>query len=261
MAGTSWQHRIARAEELAVEHSFAAELLSFYVRLCRFQEGLHSRLAHFPADGFSGPLESDQLLNGSEAFLLMVEEHGPALLADVARRLRSSQMQNEWPALLNITWLEAGRIPQEPQDFLARAFLQPLAERIRSRLPARGNGTSSCLCPFCGRKPGTGILRPQGDGALRSLSCSFCCGEWEFRRIVCPNCGEEDNKKLPVYTASDFPYIRVECCDSCKTYIKSVDLTKTGHADPVVDEIASAPLDLWASERAYAKVHPNLLGL
>jgi formate dehydrogenase maturation protein FdhE len=29
----------------------------------------------------------------------------------------------------------------------------------------------------------------------------------------------------------------------------------------VVDEIASAPLDLWAQERAYAKLHLNLLGL
>lgn len=53
----------------------------------------------------------------------------------------------------------------------------------------------------------------------------------------------------------------MECCDSCKTYIKTVDLTNSGRADPVVDEIASAPLDLWAREHGYAKVHPNVLGL
>jgi formate dehydrogenase maturation protein FdhE len=29
----------------------------------------------------------------------------------------------------------------------------------------------------------------------------------------------------------------------------------------VADEIASAPLDLWAQDRAYVKLHPNLLGL
>jgi formate dehydrogenase maturation protein FdhE len=40
-----------------------------------------------------------------------------------------------------------------------------------------------------------------------------------------------------------------------------VDLTKSGLADPVVDEIASAPLDLWAQEHTYTKLHPNLLGL
>jgi FdhE protein len=55
--------------------------------------------------------------------------------------------------------------------------------------------------------------------------------------------------------------MRVECCDACHAYIKSVDLTKNGLADPLVDELASVPLDLWAQEHGYAKLHPNLLGL
>jgi FdhE protein len=100
-----------------------------------------------------------------------------------------------------------------------------------------------------------------GDGASRSLVCSFCLAEWEFRRLVCPGCGEENDKKLPVFTADDFDYIRVECCESCKTYIKTVDLTKNGHAEPVVDELASAPLDLWVQERGYAKLQCNLMGM
>ena len=100
-----------------------------------------------------------------------------------------------------------------------------------------------------------------GDGAARSLICSFCLGEWEFRRIACAHCGEEDHQKLPVYTANDFVHIRVECCDSCKVYLKAIDLTRNGRAEPVADEIASAPLDLWAVERGYGKLHPNLLGL
>ena len=261
MAGTFWQKRIGRAEELAVQHPFAAELLAFYVRLARFQEGLYLRFVRAPAEGFSGPLDLDLLLSRSQPFLLMVEECGPARLAEVALRLRLSEIQSGWPDLLSAAWSAAEHVPAEPQEFLARAFLQPYAEWIRSRIPAPRNGARGRLCPFCRRKPGAGILRQQGDGALRSLLCSFCLGEWEFHRIVCPNCGEEDNQKLPVYTAKEFPYIRVECCDSCKAYIKTVDQTRSGHADPVVDEIASAPLDLWAQERAYSKLHPNLLGL
>ena len=100
-----------------------------------------------------------------------------------------------------------------------------------------------------------------GDGGARSMICSFCFAEWEFRRIVCPGCGEENDKKLAVFTASDFDYIRVECCDSCKTYIKTVDLTKNGRAEPMVDELASAPLDLWAREHGYAKLQTNLMGI
>jgi FdhE protein len=117
------------------------------------------------------------------------------------------------------------------------------------------------LCPFCNRKPALGVLRQQGDGARRSLLCGFCLTEWEFRRVVCPGCGQEDHVKLPVYNAEQFPHIRVECCDTCKTYFKSIDLTKNGLAEPLVDELASVPLNLWAQEHGYTKLHPNLLGM
>lgn len=260
VAGTSWQKRISRAEELSGPYLFAAELLGFYGRLCRFQERQYSRLLCAPAGGFSDPLESDQLSN-SESFFLIVEKHGPASLADVALRLRAVEMGRAWPELLKAIWFRTEHVPSEPQDFLAWSFLQPRAEWVRSRIAAPANNSSARLCPFCGRRPVAGVLRQQGDGALRSLLCSFCLGEWEFRRILCPNCAQEDNHKLPVYTTTQFPHIRVECCDSCKTYIKTVDLTTSGRADPVVDEIASAPLDLWAREHGYTKLHPNLLGL
>jgi FdhE protein len=261
VAGNSWRKRIGRAEELMVQYPFAAELLGFYIRLAGFQESLSLRLNRSPAGGFWDPLKSDLLMDGSEPFLLMVQEYGPSLLADVARRWLSTEIESGWADLLNATWSATEHMPSEPQDFLARAFLQPHAEWVRLHQPEHRGGAGNRLCPLCQRKPGAGVMRPQGDGALRSLLCSFCSAEWDFRRVACPNCGEENNKKLPVYTASEFPHVRVECCDSCNTYIKSIDLTKSGHADPVVDEIASASLDLWAQERAYAKLHLNLLGL
>jgi FdhE protein len=261
VAGTSWQKRIGRAKDLAAQHLFAAEILGFYARLARFQETLYRGLDGAPEGGFFDALDTNQLSNSSKPFLLMVEEYGPARLADVALRLRSTEMRSGWFDLLNETWSAPEHLPSEPEDFLARVFLQPRAEWVRSRLPMPPHNSTGQLCPYCRRKPGAGILRQQGDGGLRSLLCSFCLGEWEFRRIICPNCGEEDNRKLPVYTADEFAHIRVECCDSCKIYIKTVDLTKAGLAEPVVDEIASVPLDLWAQERFYAKLQLNVLGL
>ena len=93
------------------------------------------------------------------------------------------------------------------------------------------------------------------------MLCSFCLAEWDFRRIVCAGCGEEDYKKLPVYTANDFDYVRVESCETCKQYLKTIDLTKNGLADTVVDEIAGAALDLWAQEQGYSKLELNLVGM
>ena len=64
------------------------------------------------------------------------------------------------------------------------------------------------------------VLRPEGDGGKRFLLCGLCFTEWEFRRLLCPNCGEEDKDKLPVYTAEEFPHIRVESCDTCRVYLE-----------------------------------------
>jgi FdhE protein len=105
------------------------------------------------------------------------------------------------------------------------------------------------------------VLRREGDGAKRSLVCSLCATEWEFRRVLCPNCGEENKDKLPVYIAADFEHVRVEACDTCRTYLKSVDLTKAGRAVPVVDELATVPLNVWAEEHGYTKANPNILGM
>ncbi|HET6178520.1 MAG TPA: formate dehydrogenase accessory protein FdhE, partial [Candidatus Sulfotelmatobacter sp.] len=151
--------------------------------------------------------------------------------------------------------------PPDAEGFLAIAFLQPYAELLRSRATPDPAKHLYAVCPYCNRRPGVGVLRQMGDGASRSLVCYFCLAEWDFRRLVCPGCGEENDQKLTVFTADTFNYIRVESCDACKTYIKTIDLTKNGHAEPLVDELASAPLDLWARDRGYAKLQDNLLGL
>ena len=105
------------------------------------------------------------------------------------------------------------------------------------------------------------VLRPEGEGAKRFLMCAECFAEWEFLRVKCPACGEEDKEKLPVYTAEQFPHVRVEACDTCRSYLKAIDLTKNGLAVPEVDEIASAALDVWAKEQGYRKTCPNLFGI
>jgi FdhE protein len=267
MTLSPWQRRIQRAEELVARHSFAAEILGFYIPIARFQEELHDWIAaaaprpsslSSSIDHELSPVDLSKLCSRFNSFLSVAEAHGPKALVELSRELRS-RTQNFWCDLLNSVWL--GRSASSAQDFLALAFLQPYAELLRSRVSLRPNPQAYALCPVCNRKPSFGVLRQMGDGAARSLVCSFCLTEWQFRRIVCPGCGEENDKSLAVFTTSDFDYIRIECCDVCKTYIKTIDLTKNGHAEPVVDELASAPLDLWAQDRSYAKLQKNVLGM
>jgi FdhE protein len=279
VAHTPWQRRIRRAEHLTAQHPFAAEILGFYIHVARFQEGLYQRLegaspsgagvslaAFREPDGASRPLPGQQdagatriLLASFPQFLALVEERAPARLAQVASDLRQSDPQS-WPDLFTQCWTHIDA-PTDPKEFLVLALFQPYAEFVRSRATLQLEGYTSLLCPFCNRKPAAGILRQQGDGGRRSLLCGVCLTEWEFRRVICPGCGQEDHAKLPVYTAAELPYIRVECCDACQTYIKCVDLTRNGLADPLIDELASVPLNLWAQEHGYTKLHPNLLGM
>lgn len=268
MKVSPWQQRINRAEYLAKRYPSVAEILGFYAQIARFQEDFYGRLgaaADRPSRAASGDQsfglpESPEIMASFGPFLSVIEKQGPERLAALARDLQALSTESR-SELLSASWSSTESSAASPEEFLGRAFLQPYAEFVRSRLAIQADGYMHSLCPFCNRKPGLGVLRQQGDGARRSLMCSFCLAEWEYRRIVCPGCGEENNVKLPVYTATDFDYIRVEGCDTCHGYLKAVDLTKNGLAEPMVDEMAAAPLDLWAQEHGYSKLQRNLMGM
>ena len=270
MAKNEWLRRIDRAQELILDRPAASEVLRFFVAIAGLQEelwrGLEAGLgagagAEPGADHFAQPLPLS-LIGRFGSFLSGVKDSAPGPVVQAAERLRAEDAASQFEMLAGFWQGTAGAVLQPgPDDFFARAFLQPYAVYVRSRMSAQRKGPTPCLCPFCGRKPGSGVLRPLGDGGQRSLICSLCLYEWEFRRIICPACGEENHAKLPVYTADEPKHVRVECCDSCRCYIKTVDLTKNGLAEPVVDEIAAIPLDLWAQDHGYAKVQLNLMQL
>ena len=91
--------------------------------------------------------------------------------------------------------------------------------------------------------------------------CAKCLSVWPFRRAVCAYCGEEEPAKLGYFQTTAINHVRIEACDTCKRYLKGVDLTRSGNAQPLVDEVAAAALDLWAVEHGYTKIELNLVGL
>jgi FdhE protein len=105
------------------------------------------------------------------------------------------------------------------------------------------------------------VRRPEGDGARRLLCCGLCGAEWQVNRIRCPACGEEDPPRLPSFQSEAYPAARIEACDTCMRYVKSIDLSRDGRLIPEVDELASLGLDLWAREQGYTRIEPGLAGL
>jgi formate dehydrogenase accessory protein FdhE len=262
--------RIRRAERLISLHPFTQEVLTFYQKIAEFQKCLHAKMLSDKKPQGSGKnlpalrenLKIEGLLPHFQEFLKLVAESAPATLAESAHQL-SLRPPEAWAAILQDFWAISGRDdrPNAAFDqFLPRAFLQPYAESLEKDRPADETSAFPSLCPLCGARPLLGVLRPEGDGGKRFLLCSFCLREWEFRRIFCSTCAEQTESKLPVYLAEQFPYIRVEACETCKFYLRTIDLTKDGNAVPLVDDLAAIPLSLWAEEHGYSRAQPNLLG-
>jgi formate dehydrogenase accessory protein FdhE len=268
--GPEYDARIRRAERLSAQHSFASEFLNFYKHIAAFQKSLRVTIAsssgakstNAPAVELRAPLDFTSLLPHFRGYLSTIEQHAPAALAKAAHQM-SLLPSDSWIASLEAYWQHAGKYDQQVgafAQFLARAFLQPYAEFRAAPLPRAPLVITVRVCPLCGSRPLMGVLRVEGDSGKRFLLCSFCSQEWEFRRIHCPTCGEQAEGKLPVYVAEQLPHIRVEACDTCKFFLTTVDLTKDGHAIPLVDDLAAIPLTLWAQEHGYSRLQPNLLG-
>jgi formate dehydrogenase maturation protein FdhE len=262
--------RIERAELLAQRYSFAGQILGFYGHIARFQKEFYERLPKLwgkrtvtPADGNPrSELNLAILLAAFGKFLSLIESQSPGPLSAHSRQLRM-RGETEWANVLTEFWkvglLESGSAGPLT-EFSSRAFLQPYAEFLVGALLPPALPMTVCRCPRCNSLPLLGVLRPEGDGGKRFLQCSFCSQEWEFRRILCAHCGEEQEQKLPVYVAEQFPHVRVECCETCKHFLRTIDLTKDGKAVPIVDDLAAIPLSLWAEENGYKRIQGNLLG-
>ena len=256
-----WPKRIHRAAQLAEERPWASEVLLFYKEILEFQKGVYDRIAKSQPSPPTRPLrELIDFAAAAEDFsdlLALVRLHGPKAMAGSTDGLESMAGGEVDELLRN----SAHNRPLAPtEQLVGMVLLQPHAERLAQHYSLANTDSGRALCPACDGMPLISALRPEGDGGKRWLLCSFCLTEWEFRRILCPYCGEQDNKKLPLFSGGEPGAVSLHACLSCLTYLKTVDLTADGHAVPLVDEVATAELDVWASEQNYRKLQPNLLG-
>ncbi len=263
-----WDTRIRRAQELAAAYPFASEGLRFYERITGFQRSLYADIRaacgsvkrNSPPGTLRQELDLFLLLPRFSSFLSFVESNAPGPLAQAAGKLRAEGTARGQEVICEF-WRGGESGISASEGLLSWAFLQPYAEYLADHTEPLAAVGATANCPLCAGRPQVGVLRQEGDGAKRALVCALCSTEWNYRRLVCPACGEENVEKLAVYSADEFSHVRVEACDACRSYIKTVNLTKDGRAVPVVDELATIPLNLWAAEHGYTKIQSNLLGI
>ncbi|MCY4635154.1 MAG: formate dehydrogenase accessory protein FdhE [Acidobacteria bacterium] len=289
-----WSRRRHRVGRLRTEHPHAAELLAFYDDVLALQEPLYAKAlksrwleAVEAADGRAPRLRLERLPERSRDrdFSRFVRAI-PASATDVLRAMAERLMTE--PAAMSA--LLSAVLAREPVDavaarvgcdaaaleFFPRAFVQPVAEALAGQTDldlsgardesgddtVAGSDDARAACPCCGAAPVAAVLRDEPEiKGRRTLLCSLCLTEWAYPRTRCPACGEQRAEKRPHHVSESWPHIRVEECGSCRTYIKAVDLREVGLAVPVVDELASIDLDLWAVGQGLTKLRANLLGM
>ncbi len=289
-----WTQRRRRVERLRGEHPHAAELLAFYGDVLALQEPLYGKAlgsrwlgAVEAADGNAPRLRLARLPERPRErafprFVRAVPASATVVLRATAGRLASepAAMSELLSAALSGETVAAIAVSLDCEtaalEFFPRAFVQPIAEALATRTargaagepndeggaPVTGDDGARAACPYCGGAPIAAVLRdePETKGR-RTLLCALCLAEWVFPRMRCPACGEERPDRRPHHVSESWPHIRLEECGSCRTYVKAIDLRENGLAVPVVDELASVELDLWAAEQGLSKLRPNLLGL
>jgi FdhE protein len=261
---TEWSKRIARAGELAVSRPASAEALRFYEALARIQFTLPKECpdgVNETASSFALRLNAAAVARLLPEFVRQLAPHAPAALARDLKSIHADEA-GVWRDWLTQYWSSGGRDAGEwpaARAFAAEALLQPFAARIAARATPQVSPDASSWCPLCTGPPLVAVLRDEAHSARRSLVCGLCQTEFPALRIQCIQCGETQFDSLPVFRADELASVRLDACDTCHRYVKTIDLTRDGDAIPIVDDIGTFTLDLWAREQGYRRIRPNVL--
>lgn len=277
-----WAERRRRTAELRERRPFAREVLDFYDALLAVQEdAFHEASVARPAADLLAAYSAELVV---PAVVDVTMAAGPPKLREaVADRLAQRDARrfvSEW-------------IRGEPQPavdtFLARASTTPVLEALGEEAAgAFPSARRVRACPSCGGAPQLSCFFPATEDLAtgpRLLICSRCHASWGYARMTCPSCGEDSGSRLPIFSeegtaagergsvirglptgverqapAAFFPHVRIEACETCRRYLLNVDLANDVAAVPLVDELAAIPLDLYARERGFSKITPNLMG-
>jgi FdhE protein len=138
---------------------------------------------------------------------------------------------------------------------LSQTMLQLYANKLKSKVDQenwlKGN------CPICGNFPAMEKLRR--EEGKRILWCGLCGTDWHFKRLSCPFCGNEDHNSLRYFfieeeVIPDKTAFRVDVCDRCKRYIKTLDERKLPESEKpelYMENLNTVYLDVLAQKDGY----------
>ncbi len=188
-------------------------------------------------------LEKNPGLKSSAEVLIAAMDKGDLKVEDLCRALLASDDS------VFEKYAEELKVDKKLLAFIAYNSVKPslvvFAEKTAQQLEPDyfwGKG----YCPVCGSAPAIAVLQGEGE---RFLRCGFCGHQWSAMRIYCPFCENKDSKTLSYFYSESEPEYRVDICEACNKYIKTVDLRKLSRDCYMpLEQVATLHLDLKAQE-------------
>jgi hypothetical protein len=186
----------------------------------------------------------------------------------IAAGLALASAGEEERAGLVEAWLEDPAGPEAVLGFWVRVAAAPVLELARAAVVTPGRDDwSGAACPACGGLAQVSVIAEESGefmgGSPRSLVCGRCAGWWTFPRAICAWCSEADPRRLPSFVPDERRAVRIDGCETCSSYVKTFDLREAGGAElvPLVDDVATVALDLWAHDQGLARPLVSFAGV
>jgi FdhE protein len=164
------------------------------------------------------------------------------------------------------TWIDDVTLVEPRVAFWLRVAAGPVIERGARDIVLPDDWTGSA-CPVCGGQPQASVIAEESGefmaGSPRSLVCGRCGSWWSFPRATCVGCGEEDPRSMESFLVEEQRRARVDTCATCLGYVKTFDLRERGGVEviPLVDDVATLTLDIWAQQRGFTRSATSLAGV
>lgn len=142
-------------------------------------------------------------------------------------------------------------------SFLIQSSMKPSIEAGREQLESELDPETwlKGFCPVCGSLPHLSVLK--GEVGKRYLLCSYCGYQWRADRLCCPFCNNKEQGSLNYFYGEGEETYRIDLCDQCHQYIKTIDYRTLEELDPALEDLATLHLDILASQKGYTRPVPN----
>ncbi len=147
--------------------------------------------------------------------------------------------------------MEEFRAVGKAYHFILVEALKPVYEKYREMYEPLfdGSGWLRPYCYICGGDPEMAVI--EGESGKKSLYCGLCDASWQYLRLKCPFCGNEDQTRLVSVSVDGDTSYSVEACTVCNRYLKVVDGRARGRLFLEVEALLSSHLDGVATQEGF----------